>query len=94
MVTELAEVLKVNKSTALHRVRRATNAGYLVNGESRKNYPAKIGLGEPLPEDHELLPTAKKVAQHHAARMAKVKVMAQAKTKVRKTSGVAAQQSA
>ena len=92
MIIEVATALKVNKSTALHRLKKATKAGYLVNGESRKSYPAKIGLGEPLPEDQDFLPSAKKLAQHHAARMAKLKV--QAKTNIPKTNGVVAQQSA
>lgn len=49
-VTDVAKGLKIHKTTALRRVRAALRAGWLVNAEQRKGYPAKLQPGEPLPE--------------------------------------------
>jgi hypothetical protein len=55
------------------RVSAAVKAGYLINAEHRQGCPLKISLGNPLPEDQELLPSVRKVALHHAARITKMK---------------------
>jgi hypothetical protein len=52
----LAKHLKVDKGAAHHRVRKAITRGFLVNEQDRKGKPAKLTLGEPLPEDAGILP--------------------------------------
>jgi hypothetical protein len=60
--TALAQRLKVSKSTANYRVKRAFAGGWLVNHETRKNYPAKLAKGAPLPEVKSVLPTPADIA--------------------------------
>lgn len=55
-VTEVAKKLQLAKSAASRRVRVAIDAGYLRNLEDKRGRPARITLGESLPEDRELLP--------------------------------------
>lgn len=47
--------------TAQERVKKAVRLGYLVNEETRTKQPARIRLGEPLPEDRPALPTVTEV---------------------------------
>jgi hypothetical protein len=56
-VLAVAARLQLDKSSALRRVRVALERGYLRNLEDRKGRPARLVLGEPLPEDQEILPT-------------------------------------
>jgi len=56
-VSALAAALGIDKSSASRRVRSAVERGYLVNQEDRPGKAAKIALGEPLPQDVEILPT-------------------------------------
>jgi len=53
---ELAKALKLSKSAASRRAKVARRAGYLVNAEQRKSYPARFIVGEPLPEARAVLP--------------------------------------
>jgi hypothetical protein len=55
-VTAIAVVLGLDKSATLRRVRVAIEDGYLVNLEERKGRPARITLGDPLPEERPVLP--------------------------------------
>ena len=55
-VVEIAKALGLDKSTTLRRVHVAIDRGYLVNHEDRKGRPAQIVLGEPLPDEIEILP--------------------------------------
>src|ERR1700730_12951978 len=55
-VTALAKELGLDKAPTHHRVGKAIKAGYLVNQQDRRGKPAQIVLGDPLPEDKELLP--------------------------------------
>jgi MarR family len=59
--TALAQRLKLSKSTVNYRVKRALAGGWLVNHETRKNYPAKLARGAPLPEVKSVLPTPDEV---------------------------------
>jgi hypothetical protein len=61
-VAAVARVLKLDKATALRRVRVATERGYLRNLEDRKGRTARLVLGEPLPEDQDILPSVKDLA--------------------------------
>jgi hypothetical protein len=55
-VSETAARLKLDKSAASRRVKAAVEAGYLVNREDRRGRPARLVLGEPLPDDIDILP--------------------------------------
>jgi hypothetical protein len=55
--------LKLDKSAATRRVDAALALGYLVNVEERKNQPAKLVMGEPLPEEQPVLPTPEDLAE-------------------------------
>jgi len=54
----IAKALGIDKSAALRRVRVAIEDGYLTNldGSRRKGRPARITLGDPLPEERAVLP--------------------------------------
>jgi hypothetical protein len=53
----LSEALNIDKAAASRRVRTAIGRGYLKNLEDRRGHPAKLVLGEDMPEDTEILPT-------------------------------------
>jgi len=57
----LAKELKLDKSTALRRVNAAMDRGYVENLEDRKGRPARLVLGDPLPDDLEVLPTVERL---------------------------------
>jgi hypothetical protein len=52
---ELAAKLGLDKSVTSRRLRQATELGYLVNREPRRGRPARIVLGDPMPEMVKLL---------------------------------------
>ncbi|MEO6077200.1 MAG: toprim domain-containing protein [Candidatus Andersenbacteria bacterium] len=54
--TSIARELSIDKSTAKRRADSAVDAGYLKNGALEKR-PADLSIGDPLPDDHEILPT-------------------------------------
>jgi biotin operon repressor len=53
----LATKLDLDRAAISRRVAQARRAGYLVNDEMRKGHPAKLAIGEPMPEKLEILPT-------------------------------------
>jgi hypothetical protein len=53
----VAQALSLDKATASRRVRAAIDHGYLKNLEDRKGRPARLTVGEPMPEDTPILPT-------------------------------------
>lgn len=55
-VTALAKALRLDKASASRRQRTAVEAGYLRNLESVRGKPARLVLGDPLPEGLEILP--------------------------------------
>ncbi len=58
--TSLATVRKIpgiDKSSASRRVRQAIKAGYLVNDESIRGKPMHLQIGDPMPEEVQVLPT-------------------------------------
>ncbi len=61
-VNEVAGRLGLDKSAALRRVRNAIRRGFLVNQEDRKSRPAKLVMGDPLPEACSLLPSARELS--------------------------------
>src|SRR5829696_5102017 len=60
-VAAVARELKLDNSTALRRVRAATDRGHLENLEDRKGRPARLVLGDPLPDDAEVLPSVERL---------------------------------
>jgi len=60
-VIEIATHLSIHKSSALRRVRVALERGYLVNNELHEGRRAQLVLGDPLPEDKDVLPEPSKL---------------------------------
>ena len=58
-VKAIAKELGIDKSTASRRIKEAISAGYLINDQERKGLPAQIRLGDPMPDDIDLLPDPK-----------------------------------
>jgi hypothetical protein len=56
MQADIKRVLKLDKSAVSRRVAAAVDAGLLRNQEDRKGRPARLVLGDPLPEEIEVLP--------------------------------------
>jgi hypothetical protein len=59
---DLARALKLDKSSISRRVATTLDSGFLKNLEDRKGRPARLVLGDPLPADLELLPSADRLA--------------------------------
>ena len=57
----VAEKLGIDKAASSRRVRTAIGYGYLKNLEDRKGHPARLVLGEDMPEDREILPAAEEL---------------------------------
>jgi hypothetical protein len=55
-ITAVAKALGTDRLAASRRVRAAIEDGYLTNLEERKGRPARITLGDPLPEERAVLP--------------------------------------
>jgi hypothetical protein len=55
---EVAAKLDIDKAAASRRVKDAVGRGYLENLEDRRGRPARLVLGEAMPEDAEILPTS------------------------------------
>ncbi|HKC94009.1 MAG TPA: winged helix-turn-helix transcriptional regulator, partial [Nitrospira sp.] len=55
-VREVADELKLDRSTTQRRIQAARERGYLVNREEKRGRPARYTIGDPLPEEQELLP--------------------------------------
>jgi hypothetical protein len=53
----LSKELNIDKAAASRRVRTASGRGYLKNLEDRRGRPARLVVGEDMPEDIEILPT-------------------------------------
>lgn len=65
-VSTIAKALKVDKSSASRRVKVAVDLEYLRNLETRRGRPARIGTGDPMPEDGKVLPTVEELADRCA----------------------------
>ena len=53
----VAKALKLDVSAGQRRVRTAIGKGFVRNLEDRRGRPARLVLGDPLPEDRQLLPS-------------------------------------
>lgn len=56
-IVDVARRLDIDKAAAYRRVKVAERKGYLVNLENKRGRPARLVLGEPLPEEEEVLPS-------------------------------------
>jgi hypothetical protein len=52
----LAKALNLDRGPVSRRVRVAIDRGYLTNREDRRGRPARLVLGDPLPDEQEILP--------------------------------------
>jgi hypothetical protein len=64
-LTRVAALLDIDKSTALRRVRVAIARGFVRNLEERRGRPARLVLGEALPDDSVLLPATAELERLH-----------------------------
>jgi len=55
-VAQVSRKLKLDKSSALRRVKAALGQGYLKNDENKPGRPYKLKMGDELPEDQPILP--------------------------------------
>lgn len=55
-ILQLTKKLELDKSTVTRRVKTARDRGYLKNEETKRGQPLKIVIGDPLPNDIEILP--------------------------------------
>jgi hypothetical protein len=62
-VSALADDLGLSPSGAWYRVRRALAGGWLINLERRPHHPARLEVGDPLPEDLPVLPEPEQVLE-------------------------------
>jgi hypothetical protein len=56
-LSSLAKALNIDKSAASRRANDAQSKGYLVNEETQPGKSARWVVGEPLPNDIEVLPS-------------------------------------
>jgi hypothetical protein len=63
--THVASFLRLDKATAMRRSRMAISRGFVRNLEPRPGRPARLIIGDPLPEDGSLLPSASELALLH-----------------------------
>ncbi len=57
----VGEFLNLDKSSAMRRCQVALREGYLINKQERKGQPASLSVGEPLPEDAQILPSPERL---------------------------------
>ncbi|MGF1470300.1 MAG: hypothetical protein ACFB50_00985 [Rubrobacteraceae bacterium] len=57
----VASELDIDKAAASRRVRAAVDRGYITNLEDRRGHPARLVVGDPMPEDEEILPPSKQL---------------------------------
>jgi hypothetical protein len=62
---EVGEELRLEKGPVSRRVRMALDAGYLRNLEDQRGRPARLILGDPMPEDLHILPTVEELKREH-----------------------------
>ena len=63
-MSEVASLLGLDKSATSRRCKRASALGYVKNLEERRGRPARIVLGDPLPDEVEILPSPERLEQH------------------------------
>ena len=62
-LSQVAKALKLDKSTVSRRVRMAVEAGFLTNLETKRGRPARLVVGDPVPDELEILPPVEALEQ-------------------------------
>jgi hypothetical protein len=62
-IAQLASLLGLDKSATSRRWQNARARGYLKNLEEKRGKPARIVLGEPLPDEVEILPSVERLQE-------------------------------
>jgi hypothetical protein len=70
--SELKAALQLDKSAISRRVADALDAGFLKNLEDRKGRPARLVIGDPIPDSCEVLPAPEQVASYDGLRGCRV----------------------
>jgi hypothetical protein len=65
---DLKSAVQLDKSAISRRVADAIDAGFLKNLEDRKGSPARLVMGEPLPDNREVLHTPEQLAAYDGLR--------------------------
>jgi hypothetical protein len=60
---DVTNILHLNRSTVSRRVNACLEEGYLVNRETKRGQPFRLVVGDPLPNDAEVLPTPESLAE-------------------------------
>jgi hypothetical protein len=61
---QVADKIRLSSAGAWYRLVKALDLGYVVNQETRARQPARLVVGEPLPEEKPALPTPEEVAMY------------------------------
>ena len=59
---DVANILHLNRSSVSRRVNACLDEGYLVNREHKRGQPFRLVLGDPMPDDSDVLPTPESLA--------------------------------
>jgi hypothetical protein len=59
---DVANILHLNRSSVSRRVNACLHEGYLVNREPKRGQPFRLVIGDPMPDDAEVLPTPESLA--------------------------------
>ncbi len=62
-ISQVAKVLNIDRSAASRRVTVALDHGYLNNDENMPRKPAKLTVGDPMPEEEGILPSPQKLIE-------------------------------
>ena len=60
---DVANILRLNRSSVSRRVNACLEEGYLVNREIKRGQPFRLVVGDPLPDDSVVLPTPESLAE-------------------------------
>jgi hypothetical protein len=60
-IKDVAKKLGIDRSAASRRISKALQGGYLKNLETKRGQPKRLVIGDPLPEEGSILPTAEEV---------------------------------
>ena len=58
---QIADETGLDKGSVSRRVRAALDGGYLLNKEEKRGRPHRLVVGDPLPDDLEILPTVEEL---------------------------------
>jgi hypothetical protein len=62
-VRQVAQALRIDRSTASRRVKQCLTLGYLENSETKRGRPHRLVMGDSLPDEQQLMPTPEEVGE-------------------------------